>query len=391
MPAGPERDPHDAIPQAAIAADGVPQDVSRATMPRRPPTPIVRGALRLRRTLLALADKVVPPQFALFDQAVGDGRARAIAVMTQLGITDLLGSRSRTAQDLAKELGLDADLLHRTMRALVLEGVFRLSRSGKFSLTAKGHRLRSDHPDSLRSWILYWSSESNQRAWAAFDTVLRTGEPSFRTVHGKSVWTWFDEHPDEGRTFAAAMRRLTEFDAPDIVGLYPWPATGTVCDVAGGAGTLLSRVLQANPELRGVLVEAPIVLAEAEHVLTERGVRDRVELVEGDLFGTIIATADIYLLKTVLHDWDDDTCLRILRTVYEAMPPGATVVVIEYLQEPNVASYPASMNDLQMAVICDRGRERSRVELQGLLGRAGFTPTTVHVSGSGLGLTAGTR
>lgn len=369
----------------------LPRDVSRAALPRRPPTALARGALALRRRLLALADRVVPPQFALFDLTVADARARTLATVAQLGIADALGNGWHSAETLADDLHLNADVLHRVLRALVLEGIVHTDRRGRFRLTKKGACLRADHPDSLRSWLGYWSTESNRAAWDALPRVLRTGEPAFPAVHGMSVWRWFDEHPDEGRLFAAAMRRLTEFDAPDIVGLYPWPDSGTVCDIAGGAGTLLSRILQAKPNLRGILVEAAVVLPEAEAVLAERGVRDRAALVEGDIFGEFSASADVYLLKTVLHDWDDDTCLRILGTVHSAMPPGATIVIIEYLQERNVPSYPASMNDLQMAVICDRGRERSRAELQDLLRRAGFTPTTVQVSGAGLGLVAGRR
>jgi predicted transcriptional regulator len=369
----------------------LPSDISRAALPRRPPTPLARGALALRRRLLALADSVVPPQFALFDLTVADGRARALATIADLGIPDALGSRRRTAESLARELNLDTNMLHRVLRALHVEGIVRMDRAGRVRLTRKGQCLRVDHPDSLRSWIGYWSTASNRAAWDAFADVVRTGEPAFPAVHGMSVWRWFDEHPEEGRLFAAAMRRLTEFDAPDVVGLYPWPDAGTVCDIAGGAGTLLSRILQAKPHLRGILVEAPVVLPEAEKVFVERGVRERVELVEGDIFGKITATADVYVLKNVLHDWDDETCVKILGTAHAAMPPGAILVIVEYLQEPNVPAYPASMNDLQMAVICDGGRERSRAELQGLLSRVGFTPTSVHVSGAGLGLVAGRR
>lgn len=366
-------------------------DISHTMLPRRPPTALARGALALRRRLLALADQVVPPHVALFDLTVADGRARALATLVELGVPDALGERWRTAADLATELHLDADMLHRVLRALVLEGIVRTDRAGRFRLTRKGQCLRADHSNSLRAWIGYWSTASNRAAWDAFGDVVRTGQPAFPAVHGMSVWRWFDEHPDEGRLFAAAMRRLTEFDAPDIVRLYPWPDTGTVCDIAGGAATLLSRILQAKPKLRGVLVEAAVVLPEAEQVLNARSLRERVELVEGDIFSEISAVADIYLLKNVLHDWDDDTCLRILRTAHAAMPPGATLVIIEYLQERDVPTYPASVNDLQMAVICDGGRERSRAELQGLLRSAGFVPTSAHVSGAGLGLVAGRR
>jgi hypothetical protein len=364
-------------------------DVSRDELPRQPPAFVVRRVIAMRLRLLALADKLIPPQFVVFERSFGDARARLLAAVVRLGVPEALGNQSRTARDVAAELGLDADMLHRVLRALALEGIVRMDRSGRFSLTKQGRCLLPDHPDSMNSWIRYWSTESNRAAWDRVEDVIRTGAPAFPAVHGMSVWQWFGEHQDEGRLFASAMRRLTEFDAPDIVALYPWPKGATVCDVAGGAGTLLSRILQSRSDLRGVLVEAPVVLGEAEKVFTERGVRDRVELAEGDIFSEVVATADLYLLKNVLHDYDDETGVRILRTVRAAMPAGATLVVIESLQEPNEPTYPVSMADLQMGVICDRGRERSRAELQAMLRHAGLTPTTVHVSGAGIGLVAG--
>jgi hypothetical protein len=272
------------------------------------------------------------------------------------------------------------------MRALVLDGIFTLDARGRFRLTRTGRRLRSDHPESMRAVVRYWSSKARLRAWAGLADVVRTGRPAFPAVTGRSVWEWFDENPSEGYVFAAAMRRLTEVDVPDVLGLYPWPDRGTVCDVAGGAGTLLARILQARPQARGVLVEGRIALAAAEPVLKRHAVADRVELVEGDLFAGFTARADVYVLRAVLHDWDDATCHRILSVTRAAMPAGATLVVVDLLQEPNVPRYPASLVDLQMAVVCDAGRERSADELRGLLRAAGFVPGSVRRSGTGLGV-----
>src|SRR3954451_1211674 len=156
------------------------------------------------------------------------------------------------------------------------------------------------------------------------------------------------------------MRSLTEADAPSIVHGYPWPAEGVVCDVAGGVGTLLAAVLDAQPGLRGVLVDAPGVLAEADGHLRSRGVRDRVELVEGDMFERVDARADLYLLKDVLHDWDDERCARILATVRATMAPGSKVVLVEPLQDPTEPHPAASLADVQMLTQCDGGRQRSR-------------------------------
>jgi hypothetical protein len=197
-------------------------------------------------------------------------------------------------------------------------------------------------------------------------------------VHGASVWEWFAANPDEERLFAAAMRSVTEFESPAIAAASLWPERGTICDVAGGAGTLLAAILTEQPELRGVLVEAPGVLAEAETVLSACGVRDRVKLVEGDLLGEVRAQADVYLMKNILHDWDDATSARILETVRATMPGGARLVLVEQLQERDRPHPFTSVADLQMLTQCEDGRERSSRELRDLLAGAGLTPGRVE-------------
>jgi hypothetical protein len=207
---------------------------------------------------------------------------------------------------------------------------------------------------------------------------VRTGRAAFPRVHGTSVWDWFAKHPEEERLFASAMRSMTEFEAPSLTTASVWPEEGTLCDVAGGAGTLLAAILADRPRLRGVLVEAPGVLAEAEPHLAARGVGDRVELVEGDLFGDVSARADLYVLKNILHDWDDATSAKILANVRAAMEPGKRLVLVEQLQERNRPHPFASVTDLQMLTQCDDGRERSPAELQELLSGAGFDPGQVE-------------
>jgi hypothetical protein len=176
------------------------------------------------------------------------------------------------------------------------------------------------------------------------------------------------------------MRNFTEWALPAISTAYPWPQEGTVCDVAGGAGTLLAGVLRAHPGLRGVLVEAPGVLTEAEVYLREKGVLDRVTLSAGNMFERVDAQADIYVLKDILHDWDDERCLTILQTVRAAMPTGARVVLVESPQDRNRVEPIASLIDVHMLTQCDGGRQRSVAELHDLLRRSGLKPGAVRLT-----------
>ena len=352
---------------------------------RPPPAFAVRGVLGLRQRLLALADRLVPPQAAVFDQSVGIARTQMLATVAELGLADELAKGPASADELAARLGVNADALHRLMRAMSLSGIFKLDRSGRFSLARTGQALRSDHPLSVRDWARYFASRSNSDAWADLTETVRTGSSAFPRVHGRSVWQWFAEHPDEERMFAGGMRAGTLQDAPFIVGGYAWPDEGVLCDVAGGVGTLLAAVLDARPGLRGVLVDAPGVLAEADGWLAGRGLRERVELAEGDIFRSLDAKADVYLMKNILHDWDDEACATILRTLRATMPEGSRLVVVEYLQERNEANLIASLSDIQMMNVCDDGRERSAEEIQALFRGAGLRPgQVVRTGGPGL-------
>ena len=347
---------------------------------RPPPRRAALGVLAARRALRSLSDRLLPGDLAAFLGTNAFAESRALGTFAELGIADELRSGSATAAELAARHGLDADALHRVLRFLAVEGYLKLDRRGRFALTRKGGFFASDHPRTLRDWTLYQQSPATQRAWASLTDTVRTGEPSFPAVHGQSVWDHFTAHPEEEARFAAAMRRMTELVLPAITAGYPWPETGRIADVAGGVGTLLAGVLEARPGARGVLVDAPGVLREAEGHLDRAGVRDRVELSPGNIFERVEAQADVYVLKDVLHDWDDERSLTILKTVRAAMPAGSRLVLVETLQEPNAPDDIASFVDLQMLTQCDGGRQRSVAELQALLRQAGLEPGEVRLT-----------
>ena len=350
-----------------------------------PPRRAAAAGLALHQALARAADAVLPPEVAVWKLSTAFFSTRVLAALAEHRVFDALGERPGTAQDVAGRLGLHADTLHRVLRVAALDGVVRLDRRGRWRLTRLGRRLRSDDPRSMRAWSLYVARPATQEAWAAVGDSLRTGAPSFPATHGRSVWEHFAAHPEEEREFAAAMQKLTEMITPFVARGFPWPEEGTVCDVAGGVGTLLAAVLRERPGLRGVLVEAPGVLAEARPFLEGQGVADRVELSEGDIFERVGAAADLYLLKDVLHDYDDARCERILGVVRAAMAPGSRVVLVETLHEDERPDPIASRVDVHMLTQCDGGRQRSVAELQALLRTAGLEPGPVHrTAGPGL-------
>jgi hypothetical protein len=345
---------------------------------RAPPRFAARAVLAARVALERVGDRMLPAELTTLQRSIGFAPAYTMRALAELEIPEALGKRKRTAKEIADEKGLDADALHRVMRYAALHGLLKLDGQGRFRLTRTGAVLRADHKHSMRPWILYLTERSTQEAWSNVTESIRSGEPAFPATHGESIWTYFEKHPREEAQFAAGMRRITEVDLPSIVAGYPWPQTGTVCDVAGGIGTLLVGVLKARPQLDGILVDGPGVLKEAEGHLAEAGVRDRVELSEGNFFESVTAKADVYVMKDVLHDWDDERCLKILKTVRAAMPTGSKLVLVETLQEPNVVEPVASFVDVHMLTQTDGGRQRSVAELHELLRRAGLEPGEVR-------------
>lgn len=340
-----------------------------------PPPWAVTVALGARRRLLGAADAVLPPWAALFDRTMGILRTHVLAALSELGVPAALADGPLALAELARRVAADEDALQRVLRVAELDGIVRRDRRGRYRLTRIGRALGED---ALGPWVRYLTLESTRAAYAELPGSVRTGEPGFRRARGTTVWDWYGDHPDEEALFAAAMRNITAFDAADLAAASLWPDRGTVCDVAGGTGQLLAAVLERRPGLNGVLVDLPGVLDAARERLAGH---DRIAFAAGDLFAGIDVRADVYVLKNILHDWDDATSLRILRTVVATMPTGARLIVIEQLQERDDPHPFASPTDLQMLTQTDGGRERSAAELQELLRRAGLRPGRVERAG----------
>jgi hypothetical protein len=343
-----------------------------------PPTPLVNAVVAGSRVLRRLANAPMPASARLADLVGGHALTRLLATMAELRVADELAEESLTSADLATRLRVDADTLHRLLRAAAAFDVVRMSHDGQVSLTAVGQCLRKDAKDSIRDWVLYQVEESHLRGWAGLTESIRTGEPAFPRENGVSLWEWLAEHPAEERLFAGAMQRLTDLAGPQIAQAYEWRPGSTVCDVAGGISTLLSYILDHDSTLRGVLVDGPGPLTSAPEFLSSRGLDGRVELIEGDLFSTIDVAADVYVLKNVLHDWDDARCHTILRNLAGTMRQDSRLLMVEFLQEPNRPHAMVPLIDLQMLTQTDGGRERSVAEFRALLDGAGLMLERVH-------------
>jgi hypothetical protein len=363
------------MPDEAIPTDrDGNRTAKRAAKQRVPPRFAIRVSLWLRRSLLRAADRALPAHVALLEHVHQFVGTHLLAAFAELGLADHLSTGPKTAEELAALARCDGDALHRALRAAAACNLVRLDRKGRFHTTRLMEPMCSTDPSATADWCRYIGSPSLQLAWADLAETIRSGQNGFRRINGMSTFEWFDAHPEEGKRFSSGLGGLTRAEAQMIIAAFGFPETGTVCDIAGGSGVLLGEILRARSGLRGVLVEAPLVLAEAATYLASIGLADRVQLVEGDLVGHIEATADIYLIKWILHDWDDATCDRIIKNVASAMPGGARLIAIEGNQDHNVVHPRFSMIDLQMLTMSEGGRERSAGELEQLLIHAGMRP-----------------
>lgn len=358
-----------------------PLSLSGALFPDAPPAPAVRMVLGLRRFLTRLADRLCPAEIAIFDHSRGLVSTMLVGAAARVGFADFLEQRgSANAQAIAEGLGLNADAVQRCLRALAALGVFSMNERGEFANNRRSRVLLSGQLTRSREWALYFSSGSNVAAWADLSRTLETGGSAFRRVHGMSVWDWFDAHTDEREMFAHCMMGITVRDAPVVASLYPFSELSKLCDVGGGRGTLLGEILLRHEQLQGVLYDAPGVIASARVLLEKRGLGARVELQAGSFFDAVPEGCDAYLMKNILHDWDDATCKRLLANVRRAARPGARIILVEQLVERHSQDPLATFVDLQMMIACDEGRERSLDEFKALLAGAGFRYRRVFTS-----------
>jgi hypothetical protein len=346
-------------------------EVPREKLPDAPPDFLVRVLIAIRRFFQMMADVVVPAEIALLERSAGLMTAHLLASVVRFRIPDVLGQRMST-EVLAKQTGTNPDALHRTLRGLASMGIFTMHPDGTVEHSHLSKALRSGKRNRSAEWLQYFASGSNAAAWADYGETLRTGKSAFDRVHGKNVWEWFDEHPDEREMFAHAMMGLTFNDAPFVARLYPFDEVKTLCDVGGGRGTLLSELLLRFPSLRGALCDGPGVIESAREFLGKRGVLERVELRPASFFVEVPSGYDAYLMKNILHDWDDDRCATILRVIRKAMTVGTKLVLVESIVGRNEPAEFAAVADLQMMIACSDGRERSLDDFRALLEGNGF-------------------
>jgi hypothetical protein len=301
--------------------------------------------------------------------------SRLVQVAAELGLADLLAEGARTSADLAAQAQVHPPSLHRLLRALASLGVVDEIESGCFALTARGAQLRSGVPGSLRHFAMMSGTERTWRCWNDLRNCIRTGQTAMQHLYGIGSFEYLAAHPQEAAIFNAAMADNTRQVSRALVSAYDFSRFRVLLDVGGGNGTLIAAILSASPGLRGIVFDLPCAIADAPQELAAANLGGRCEVVTGDFFRSVPSGIDACILKSVIHNWDDERSIAILTNCRKSLVAPGKLLLVETVMPMRMDASPshqrATQLDMHMLAL-PGGRERTRAEYQHLLAASGF-------------------
>lgn len=314
----------------------------------------------------------LPPEAQLMGLLMGNYTLQMLATAVRMGVFDQLSEQPTPAHSLAEHAGTLPEPTYRLLRALTVIGALVELPERRFTLGPLGKLLRKDAPCSFAPLTL-----SNAAPWAAEVSwtllhSMKTGESGFRSRFGKSMFEWLSEHPDDERLFSESMSTFSGVEIGSILTSYDFSQHSSVVDVGGAHGALLKALLRAQQHMTGTLFDVPSVIERAATIARAEGVEGRWSLVGGDFFESVPPGKDLYILKHILHDWDDERALRILRSVESAMPRGGRLLIAEQGIAPPGVPNPGKLLDVVMLSLLENGRERSAEDFAALMSRTGL-------------------
>ncbi len=338
---------------------------------------------------------IEPPGLALYRIGIGHYFSRALALAAKLGIADFLTDGPRRYEDLAKATDTHAPSLNRVLRLLASIGIFEEREDGIFALTPTGDLLRTGAPGSMRSSVQLFAGVGIQDSWKELEYCVQTGEPAFRRRSPDGdAFSQIAQNPEMAKVFDEAMATFAPMTAAAIAAAYDFSSFGKLIDIGGGNGALLIGILKANPNLRGMVFDLPHAAGKARAKIAEAGVQSRCEAVAGDFFKEVPPGADAYIIKHVIHDWNDERATAILRNVHRAMPAHGKLLLAEGVYPVRIdqsdGGRGAAANDVNM-LVCTGGRQRSEAEFRSLYAASGFRLTNIVPTPARLSLIEGVR
>jgi hypothetical protein len=324
----------------------------------------------------------LPPEVAaaqlMYQLGTGYMLSSALQVVLKLGIADRLAGGPVTTAALAQATGVKEDALYRLLRALASVGAFKETAAREFALTLPGELLRADHPHSVRPMLLWISSPFHFRVYSNMMHAVRTGKPAVAETVGVPVFEYFTRDHDLSEIFNDAMTNFSTVIAPAVLASYDFAGVNVLVDIAGGHGETLMSILRQYPAMRGILFDLEHVVAGASKRIETLGLKDRCQTASGDFFKAVPGGGDLYIMQHIIHDWDDDEAVAILKSIHAALKGkrNGRVLLIESVIQPGNEPDLGKLIDLEMLVL-PGGRERTADEFGRLFARAGFELTRI--------------
>ncbi len=306
----------------------------------------------------------LPPQVQIGKMILGKFTTQLLYVAAKLELADMLINGPKHVDDLAATAKVHAPSLYRIMRTLAGLGVFTEQEPNQFALTPLAETLRTDSPVSQKHLALFMGAEFHNLAWANILHTVKTGESAFENRFGTDFFSYLQEHSDAMAALQNLMTVSSNQEADELCSNYDFSSFRTVVDVGGGQGMLLTRILKANPSLKGILFDFPPVASEASLAARTPDIENRLKIVGGDFFEKIPRGGDAYIIKRVLHDWDDEQSAKILGNCRRAMNSTGRVLVLEQVIPPGDVPSFGKFSDIEMLVMSSGGKERTREEFE---------------------------
>jgi hypothetical protein len=316
--------------------------------------------------------RALPPPAQLLQLLTGMAATQMIATAAKLGLADRLKAGPQSAAEVAEAASANPDATYRLMRGLAAIGVLEEQAERRFALTPVGACLCVDHPASMSDFAQFIGSDWHWAIWSELTYSIQTGNTAFTKVHGSSPFEWLTAHPAALKLFNDAMTSLARPYVPAVLDAYDFSAARRVADVGGGHGSMLTGILERHPNTTGVLFDMPEVTSQAKGLILESALAGRCEVIGGSFFESAPSGCDIYLLKQVLHNWDDECARNILRHIAREMTQGAKLLVIEQVIPPAGVPHLTQLLDLEMLVLMAGGRERTADEYDALFRSVGL-------------------
>ena len=292
-----------------------------------------------------------------------------------MGIPDLVEAGPKSAEEVAKQIGAQPEALYRLMRATASVGVLSEGPDGKFSETPMSAVLRSNGNPNLRAFAIMSGREWHGRGWSELEYCVRTGKQALDKIYGTPIFEYFQQHAEEGRMFHDSMTALSMIDGPAVAAAYSFDRINSIVDVGGGHGLLLATILKRNPNMKGILYDVPHVVEGAKDGPL-KPLMERCTLASGDMFSSVPAGADAYIMKHIIHDWPDDLCVQILKACRKGVNAGGKLLVVDNVIHPGNDFSPGKFLDLQM-LIFPGGCERTEKQFRDLFAAAGWQLTRI--------------